>query len=156
MWLLVELCPVSSQTGRKAGIQRPDMYGVSGQAPDKTAPMFTLSFPRWPCKYCHILKPLGLCKSTSGRKNSYVLGNSCEIRGRATWKGYCHRMTYWLRSLHSGSKELCPHTARKLQAWALQSDSEFYFCWTSQCFSFLQCKTWDNNRAYFFTRFQEL
>lgn len=35
---------------------------------------------------------------------------------------------------------LSPHSM-EVRAWALQSDSEFYFCWTSQCFSFLQCKT---------------
>lgn len=91
------------------------MYGVSGQTPNKTAPMFALSFPRWFCKYCHIPKPVGLWKSTSGRPNSYALENSCGIRGRATLKGYCHRMTYWLRPLHSGSKELCLHTAWKLE-----------------------------------------
>lgn len=92
MWLLVEFCPVSSQTRRKAGIQRPDMYGVSGQTPNKTAPTLALSFPRWFWKYWQILKPVGLWKSTSGRPNLYVLENSFGIRGELHGKAI---VTVW-------------------------------------------------------------
>lgn len=84
--------PVSTQTWRRAGIQRPDMYVVSRQTPNKTAPMFALSFPRWFCKYWQILKPVGLWKSISGRPNSYVLENSYGIRGELHGKAI---VTVW-------------------------------------------------------------
>lgn len=121
-------CPISSQTQRRTGIPRPDIYEVNGQTPNKNCTSVCIELPQ------EVLGILSYFK-TNWFTGKYKLKTKLICSREFIWnqgKSYMER----LLSLYSVLMEvftlcvkgtLSPYSMIVI-SMGLQSDSAFYFC----------------------------